>query len=150
MVRIVMGMIKHSQIAQTNKLAISLQYFQKDVMTGVHYGFHQYQNFCKLDYWFLIKAGMSKVPQKREFVKVLQYIKKKYCNCFCILLWCKTFRYFARSQSCLLLLVFANIPTVSILPGQSVPVCGMLFQCSGLNQFVLVFMSLIKKIFIFT
>ena len=56
-------------------------------MTGVHYGFHQYQNFYKLDYWFLIKGGMSKVPQKREFVKVLQYIKKKkYCNCFCILL----------------------------------------------------------------
>ena len=57
--------------------------------------------------------------QKKKFVKFLQYIKKKNCNCSCVLLWCKTFRYFTRSQSCMLLLVFANIPTEAILPGQS-------------------------------
>ena len=40
-------------------------------MTGVDYGVYQDQNFYKLDYRFLIKADMSKVPQKRKFVKVL-------------------------------------------------------------------------------
>ena len=57
-------------------------------MTGVHYGVHQDQIFYKLYYWFLMKPG--KYP-KKKFVKFLQYIKKKYCDCFCILLWCKIF-----------------------------------------------------------
>ena len=47
--------------------------------------------------------------QKRKFVKLLQYIKQKYCNCFCVLLWCKTLRYFTGFQSCLLLLVFGRV-----------------------------------------
>ena len=33
-------------------------------------------------------------------------IKKKYCNSFCVLLWCKTLRYFTGFQSCLSLLIF--------------------------------------------
>ena len=45
----------------------------------------------------------------RSFYKLALLIEKarqKYHNCFCMLLWRKTFRYFARVQSCLLLLVF--------------------------------------------
>ena len=34
---LLMGMIKHSQITQCNKFAISLQYPKKDVMYGVHF-----------------------------------------------------------------------------------------------------------------
>ena len=33
-------------------------------MTGVHYGVHQDQNVYKLNWRFLIKADMSKVPKK--------------------------------------------------------------------------------------
>ena len=44
--------------------------------------------------------------QKRKFDKFYQYIKKKYCNCFCVLLWCGTFRYFTGFQPCLLLHFF--------------------------------------------
>ena len=84
-----------------------------------HYRVHQDQNFYKLDYQFLMKARHVHSTQKRKFVKFLQYIKEKYWNCICVLLWGKTFKYFTGFQSCLLLFVFANIPTVPILPGQS-------------------------------
>ena len=33
-----MGMIKHSQITQSNKFAISLQYLKKQVRNGGHFG----------------------------------------------------------------------------------------------------------------
>ena len=81
---------------------MSLQY-------GVHYGVHQDQNFYKLNYRFLMKARHVHSTQKRKFVKFLQYIKKKCRNCFYVLLWCKTFRYFTGFQSCLLLLEYINI-----------------------------------------
>ena len=58
----------------------------------------------KLNYWFLMKAaGHVQSTQKMKFVKFLQYIKKKYCNCFYVLLWCKTSKYFTGFLSCLLL-----------------------------------------------
>ena len=47
-------------------------------------GVHQDQNFYKLYYQFLIKARHVQSTQKRKFVKFLQYIKKKYPNCFCV------------------------------------------------------------------
>ena len=55
-------------------------------MNGVHYGVHQDQNFYKLHYRFLMNARHVESTQKRNFVKILQYIKKKYRNCFCVLL----------------------------------------------------------------
>ena len=77
-----MGMIKHSQSTQSNKLAISLQYLKKEVRDGV-----KDQNFHKLDYRFWIKVARHvQSTQKSKFVKFLQYIKKKYRNCFCVLL----------------------------------------------------------------
>ena len=33
-------------------------------------------------------------------------LRKMYSNCFCVLLWCKTFRYFTGFQPCSLLLAF--------------------------------------------
>ena len=56
-------------------------------MNGVHFGVHQDQSFYKLDHQFLIKVARHvQSTEKRKFVKFLQYIKKNYCNCFCILL----------------------------------------------------------------
>ena len=62
-------------------------------MNGVHFGVHQDQNFYKLDYQFSVKTRHVQSTKKRKYVKFLQYIKKKYRNCFCVLFWCKTFRY---------------------------------------------------------
>ena len=55
-------------------------------MNRVHYGVHQDQNFYKLDYRFWMKARHVQSIQKRKFVKFFQYTKKKYNNCFCVLL----------------------------------------------------------------
>ena len=52
----VIGIIMHSQITQSNKFAMSLQYLQKEVMNGVHVGVHQDQYFYKLDYQFSMKT----------------------------------------------------------------------------------------------
>ena len=65
------------------------------------------------------KADMSKASRKGSLLIFCNILRKKYHNCFCVLLWSKTFRLFMGFQSCLLLLVFANIPTVPILPEQS-------------------------------
>ena len=62
---------------------------------------------------------MSKASRKGSFLSFCNILRKMYHNCFCVLLWSKTFRLFMGFQSCLLLLVFANIPTVPILPEQS-------------------------------
>ena len=114
-----MGMVKHSQSSQNRKFAMALQ----EVMNGVHYGVYQDQNCYKLDYWLLIKAfGLLTFDvqrtQKRKFINFCNILRKSHKNhdCFCVLLSCKTFRYFTGFQSCLLLLVFANIPAVTILP----------------------------------
>ena len=115
-------------------------------MNGVDYGIHQDNFFYKLNYRFLTKARHVQSTQKRKFVKFLHYIKKKYCNCFCVLLWCKTFWYFTRSQSSVMFIITCFYKHSNSLDfSRSVPVCGMLSQCSGLNQFVLVFIFLSKK-----
>ena len=49
---------------------------------------------------------LTKVVRHVQSTQKRMYIKKKHCNCFCVLLWCKTSRYFTGFQSCLLLLVF--------------------------------------------
>ena len=56
---------------------------------------------------FLVKVARHvQGTQNRKFIKFLLYIKKNYRNCFCVRLWCKTFRYFTRFQSYSFLLVF--------------------------------------------
>ena len=49
---------------------------------------------------------MSKVPKIGSWQYFCNILRKKSRNCFCVLLWCKRFRYFTGFQSCLLLLVF--------------------------------------------
>ena len=51
---LLMGMIKHPQITQSNKFAISLQYLKKDVRNGGHF-WHadKRQSFYKLVLSFL-------------------------------------------------------------------------------------------------
>ena len=46
-------------------------------MTGVHYGVHQDQNVYKLNWWFLIKADMSKVPKKRSLLSFCNMLRKR-------------------------------------------------------------------------
>ena len=59
---------------------------------------------------------MSTVPKKGSFCNIL---RKSIGTVFGFYCEAKTFKYFTGFQSCLLLFVFANIPTVPILPGQS-------------------------------
>ena len=70
------GMVKHSQSSQNSKFVMSFQYLQKEVMTGVHYGVHQDSHFSQLDYRFLIKADMSKVPKKRSLLRFCNILRK--------------------------------------------------------------------------
>ena len=77
-------MIKHSQITQSNKFAISLQYHKKEVWNGVHF-WHadKSQSFYKLVLYFLAEVTRHvQNTQNRKLVIFLQYIKKKCCNCF--------------------------------------------------------------------
>ena len=55
MLLLLMGMIKHSQSAQSNKFAISLQYSKKEVRDGIHF-LHadKHQSFYKLALLFLM------------------------------------------------------------------------------------------------
>ena len=56
---------------------------------------------------FLVKVARHvQGTQNRKFIKFLLYIQKNYRNCFCVQLWCKTFRYFTRFQSYSFLLAF--------------------------------------------
>ena len=99
---LLIGMIKHTQNTQSNKFAISLQYIKKEVRNGVRF-LHadKHQSFYKLALSFLIKvARYVQSTQSRKLIIFLQYIKEKYRNCFCVLLWCKTFKYFTEVQSC--------------------------------------------------
>ena len=62
------------------------------------------QSFYMLASSFLIKVvRYVQSIQKRKFTTFLQSIKKNCCNCFWVLRWCKTFRYFTGVLSCSLL-----------------------------------------------
>ena len=103
--------IKNSQSAQSNKFTISLQYLKKEVRNGVHF-LHadKHQSFYKLALSFLMEvASYVQSTQNRNLVIFLQDIKKNYRNCFCVLFWCRTFRYFMGVNSCLLLLFWVDV-----------------------------------------
>ena len=94
-----MDMIKHSQSTQSNKFAISLQYLKKKL--GMEFIFCMHINIKVSTSWYFRFwwkwLDMSKVPK----IGIWQYFcnwKKKYWNCFCVLLWWKTFRYFTSSS----------------------------------------------------
>ena len=68
------------------------------------------QSFYKLVLSFLLEvARLVQNTQNRKLVIFLQYIKKKFSQLLCVLLWCKTFRYFTGVQSCSLLHVIMTI-----------------------------------------
>ena len=101
---LVMGMIKHSQSTQSSKFAISIQYLKKYVQDGVHFlhaDKHQSWHYC---YWWKW-PDISKVSKIGSWQYFCYILRKKCCNCFCVLLWCKKIRCFMVVQSCLLLLV---------------------------------------------
>ena len=103
-----MGMIKHSQITQSIKFAISLQYLKKEVRNGGHF-WHadRRQSFYKLLLSFLMEVTRHvQKAQNRKLEIFLQNIEKNCCNCFVLqLLGYKTFTYFTGGQSCSLLLL---------------------------------------------
>ena len=84
---LLMGMIKHSQSTQSNKFAISLQYLKKKL--GMEFIFCMQKNIkisTSWHYCFRWKwLDMFKVPKMENW----QYFcnqKKRYCNCFFVLL----------------------------------------------------------------
>ena len=83
MLSLLMGMIKHSQITQLNKFAISLQHPKKDVRNGGHFGHEdKRQSFYKLVLSFLMEVARHvQNTQNRKLVIFFQCIKKNRCNC---------------------------------------------------------------------
>ena len=72
---LLMGMIMHSQNTQSNKFAISLQYFKKKkVKNGVNFlQADKHQSFCKLALSFLAEvARHNQKTQNRKLVMFLQ------------------------------------------------------------------------------
>ena len=65
--------------------------------------------FCKLALLFLLEVARHvQSIQNRKLVIFCNILRKKWCNCFCVLLWCKAFRYFTGVLSGSLLLVFST------------------------------------------
>ena len=93
---LLMGMIKYSQITQSNKFAISSQYLKREVRNWDHFCYaHKCQSFYKLVLFFLIEVALHvQNTQNRKLVIFLQYIKKKLSQLLCVLRWCKRLRYF--------------------------------------------------------
>ena len=85
---LLMGMIKHCQVTQSNKFAISLQYLQylkKEVRNGGHFWYaDKHQSFYQLVLSFLmVVARHVQNTQNRKLVTFLQYIKKIVTTALC-------------------------------------------------------------------
>ena len=81
-----MSKIKHFQITQGNKLAISLQYLKKEVRNGGHiWHADKRQSFYWLvsSFWMKVARHVQNTPN-RKLVEFFQYIKKNYRNCFVV------------------------------------------------------------------
>ena len=79
---------------------ISLQCLY-NISNGVHFGVHQDQNFCKLDYQFSVKTRHVQSTKKRKYVNFCNILRKSIATVF-------VFYFDAKHSdtSCLLLLVF--------------------------------------------
>ena len=74
----------------------------------------KHQSFYKLELlFFMVVARHVQISQNRKLVTFANILRKKCHNCFCILLWCKTFRYFTGVQSCLVQFFPRNLETVN-------------------------------------
>ena len=71
--------VKHAQINQNNKSAISLQYLKKELSVKVDFlHVDKFEGFLQID--SMILMGMIKDPQssqKSKFAMSLQYLKKE-------------------------------------------------------------------------
>ena len=85
---LLMGMIKHSQVTQSSKFVISLQYLKKEVRNGGQFlHVDKHQSFYKLVLSFLMEVTRHvQNTQNRKLVIFLQYIKKKFLQLLCVLL----------------------------------------------------------------
>ena len=140
-------LLKYTQIKSKSSFLIFSNFFA--LCMEWPYRVHQDQNFYKLNYQLLMKARHVQSTQKRKLVKLLQYNKEKYCNCFCVLLWGKNIQILYRVPIMFVVACFckhSNCPNFA----RTVLAFGMLSQCHRLNLFVLVFTFLTKKMFIFT
>ena len=75
---------------------------------GIEFIFCMQINIKTSTSWIMVFDESNQTCPKYSKWKVrnfLKYVKKMYYNCFCVLLWCKTIKYFAGFQSCSLLLV---------------------------------------------
>ena len=93
---------------------MSLQYIKKEFRKGVHFWLaDEHQSFYTLGLLFLMEvARYVQSTQNRKLVIFLQRVLQH----FCVLLRCKTFRYFTGVQPCLLLLVSSHSQTRNFLP----------------------------------
>ena len=81
-----MSKIKHFQITQGNKLAISLQHLKKEVRNGRHiWHADKRQSFYWLvsSFWMKVARHVQNTPN-RKLVEFFQYIKENYRNCFVV------------------------------------------------------------------
>ena len=71
-------MIKYSQITQSKKVALSLQYDKKEVRSSVHF-LHadKHQSFYKLALSFFMEVTKHAQSTQRKLVIFLQFIKNK-------------------------------------------------------------------------
>ena len=105
-----MEIVKHFQSSQNIKFAMSLQYLKKEVMEFTFCVQITIKFSASWHYRFWWKwSNMSKVPKIGSWYYFCNILRKKCHNCFCVLLWCKTFRYFVGVMSCLLLLLFPKM-----------------------------------------
>ena len=76
---LLMVVMKHSQITQSNKFVISLQYLKKEVRDEVHFlRADKHKSFYKLALSFLMNIAIYvQSTQRRKLVMFLQYITKK-------------------------------------------------------------------------
>ena len=86
-----MDMIKNSQITQSNKFAIYLQYLKKEVRNwGNLWYADTLESFYKLVLSFLMEVARYVQNIQNSMLAVFsQYIKKKLLQLLCVLLWCK-------------------------------------------------------------
>ena len=79
---LLISLIKHSQITQSNKFAITLQYLEKEVMDGVHFlHVDKHLSFYNLALSFLMEVTRHvQSAQNEKLIRFLQCLKKKIFN----------------------------------------------------------------------
>ena len=94
----------------------------------------EHQSFYKLGFLFLIEvARYVQSTQNRKLVIFLQRVLQH----FCVLLLCKTFRYFTGVQQCVLLLVSLHSQNRNFLPEHLSIIIKQQLPVEGLQSLLL-------------